>query len=513
MRVIYHEGFDRSLEPGLSPGAELSGAYYLQRQGWPGIGAFGLGVIFKEGRRAGGAAMGSEIVSFPYRVGILAGAPRITGPRDDLKRVMLGGAWLIDDPSYSCNMFQIGDDDFGVRCYLRWDAATQQVQVRDATGTVVGTTSAWDGTTWKYIEMDVVRHATTGTVKVWFDDVLVFDLTGVNTGDATYGYTSVQFFPGRGRVDDFYVLDPEGADSDDVRLGKNTASIGLNPTSDVSVQFTPDSGANNYSRLSTLDNDGDASYNATSADAQTDLFGYPALSVTTVAAVTVRPFARRPSGGGARVTPLTKVGATTYSGSNADTGDGSYNSFQKVWQLNPGTSAAWDETALNAAKFGYKSSDLTDPLRVTMNVVEVLAVLSPPPPPPVTSYYTTTTDVDARGVLNVVLSFATSTDVYSRSVITQPLSYRTVTLIDDDTGGNVAVPPPADWSYRTETEAFARVVADVPEVSFYKTTTEAGPSFDVVGVSRYTTVTAAGQRVRLVSDGRAGLLVQDLYPR
>jgi hypothetical protein len=96
---------------------------------------------------------------------------------------------------------------------------------------------------WSYVEMKVYSHATNGTIEVRINGCPVFDLTSVNTINASGAITKVSVGDSHAiegnqyaGIDDFYVCDGEGSKNNDFLSEVTVKSIF--PDGDDSVNFS-----------------------------------------------------------------------------------------------------------------------------------------------------------------------------------------------------------------------------------------------------------------------------------
>jgi hypothetical protein len=204
---------------------------------------------------------------------------------------------------------------------------------------------------WYYIEIEFVRNATTGSVNIYVNGGLAASATGVNTGATDVNQllftSSAGSFPNLD-YDDLYVC------STATRLGECKVET-LRPSSDDSVQWTPSSGANNFSRVSDTTYDGDTGYVSSSTVGQQDTYGIGALGTTpaNIFAAQVNVLARKDDATTRQIATVLKSGATTQVGATQSLGS-TYANYVDLYLTDPNTSAAWTPSAINAAKIGQK---------------------------------------------------------------------------------------------------------------------------------------------------------------
>lgn len=200
---------------------------------------------------------------------------------------------------------------------------------------------------WCYVEVSLHRNSSGGSITISVDGVTVASASGVNTGasdidNLTLGISSNYSF----RVDDLYVVDsltPLGGARIDTIL----------PSSDDSVQFTPNSGANNYSRVAdSSGSDGDTSYVSDATAGHKDRYGMADLSTTPTSIYAVKAtFISRKDDATTRTARTNVV-----SGASTDTGPtigvpSSYAGYDgNVLNTDPNTSSAWTKAGVDALK-------------------------------------------------------------------------------------------------------------------------------------------------------------------
>lgn len=159
-------------------------------------------------------------------------------------------------------------------------------------------------------------------INVWYDDLYVCD----GTGSVNNSYL------GDCRVD---ALFPSGAGA--------------------SAQFAPTGSANNWENVDDASPDDDATYNASDTAGSLDSFVFADLSAlgATVFGVQANIIARKDDAGSRTLRAVARIGGANYEGSDLALSD-SYLDLRQIWDKNPATSAAWTESQINAAEFGYK---------------------------------------------------------------------------------------------------------------------------------------------------------------
>lgn len=202
---------------------------------------------------------------------------------------------------------------------------------------------------WNYIEIEFTRHASAGAYNIYMNGGLVLSGTGLNTGSVDVATVEFSTDAGNRNIDDFYIVDAA------TRLGESRIET-LRPTADTAtIGFTPNSGSNNYSRVSEATLDGDSTYNSASVVGTKDLFDIANLSVTPSAVYAVQTIlvARKDNTDISQVCVDLTSGATPEQG-GTKTLSTSYTFYSDLWQVDPNTSAAWTASAINALQLGYE---------------------------------------------------------------------------------------------------------------------------------------------------------------
>lgn len=130
----------------------------------------------------------------------------------------------------------------------------------------------------------------------------------------------------------------------------------LSPTGDSSVQFTPDSGATNYTQVDEQPPDDDTSYVEDGTSGHQDLYDYGNLSFTpaSIAGVLVTGRVKNPGTAAINFQQQCKNNATTTSGTSTAATIANYVTYQQGFMKDPNTAAAWTKSGLDSALFGIK---------------------------------------------------------------------------------------------------------------------------------------------------------------
>jgi hypothetical protein len=253
-------------------------------------------------------------------------------------------------------------------------------QVNARTTVSLGTSTALAYNTWYYIEvyMKPSTGGPTGAATVWLNGVQFATLGGsaaltgtlsqtdllakTNSAGAPSSIISFDF-------DNIYVCDVSGSYNNS-RLGPVQVTT-LFPSSDNSVAWSRTGGSGtNYSCVNDADPDGDTSYVSSGTGGTIDRYGLTNLAITqTVIGLQTNLVAKVVG----NVAPLWKISGTDYVGNTYATSASPYKYGSQTYDTNPGTSAAWTQSDINAAFFGLKriTGSGGSALRVTQATVDV----------------------------------------------------------------------------------------------------------------------------------------------
>lgn len=211
--------------------------------------------------------------------------------------------------------------------------------------------------TWHYVELSAVIHASAGSIKVAVDGVEVINISGINTkpsanvdqiqivatasGTSTVGPTM--------DFDDIYVLDSA------TRLGERRVET-LRPNADTAtLDWTPDTGATNYTQVDDTTADGASTYVQSSIVGDHDLYELTDLSTNPLVIDAVQPvqfMAKTDSA--TRTAYITVQSAGTDDDGTAFALSADYNPFRRLLLVDPHDSAAWTKAKVDALKMGPK---------------------------------------------------------------------------------------------------------------------------------------------------------------
>lgn len=224
----------------------------------------------------------------------------------------------------------------------------------------VTTNNAFTVNTWYHIELQVYCHTTNGIVDLRINGETVASATDVNTatGGPTLNYSelilsatgNVLYAP---YIDDVYVCDGAGS-TNNTFLGECKV-VTLRPTSDAAPNDgTPSTGNDHYALLDEVKPDYDTSYISLTGNGDKEMFGYENLSSSSpVKGVCLTTVARTFGAHSTKLKSVLKSGnSSTAFTAKPVLGGGIYSAVQHISETNPGTSALWTASEIDAGTFG-----------------------------------------------------------------------------------------------------------------------------------------------------------------
>lgn len=234
--------------------------------------------------------------------------------------------------------------------------ADGSLSVLRAGSTSIGQTAAGviSANVWYYLEIEAVISATVGVVNIYLNSTQVLALSTVNNkGQSAGTIDQLTIFPGQNTVsylaDDFYMTSVAS------KLGECRVET-VRPTADTAQKdWTPNSGAVNFSRVNEATIDGDTSYVSSSTPGQIDLYDFADLSSApaTIHAVQTTIIARKDDAATRTVRSKVKSSSTTSNGATTALST-SFASVRDIFVNDPNTSSAWTGSTFNAAQMGME---------------------------------------------------------------------------------------------------------------------------------------------------------------
>lgn len=344
MNILMTEGFDMYNGSGTNTGLQAL---------WTNISTSGT-FFGTNGGRFGGQSMALQNGAIGSQT---AAAYRIFNPSGNTTTMSFGFAFMTTN-LITGRCLEIANLSVGSQCGVGTTATGQVRFYSGAGGTVLATSAAGllVTSTWAYIEVELTLNASTGSFAVYVNGVLACSGTG-NTfaaggagGGLILGVRENVNLNVPNNFDDIYITDTA------TRLGESKIET-LRATGDSSVQWTPNSGSNNFSRINETLVDGDTSYNQTATLGARDLYTNGGLSTTpaNIWSVTVVGFEEKTDATTRAILHSVQSNGTDSDGT-AFNQAANYGRYDRIIQNDPHTSAAWTASGVNNLLFGPKAA-------------------------------------------------------------------------------------------------------------------------------------------------------------
>ncbi len=210
--------------------------------------------------------------------------------------------------------------------------------------------------TWYWIEFKVLCNDTTGTYELRVGETVVASDTGVDTKTGSNDYHDSVRLGGSiiNTFDDFYVCDGAGAVNNDF-LGNVQVTTLFPSGAGFTTNFTPSAGANYTCVDEQLINE-DTDYVESSTAAHKDTYAYDNVGagLSNIKGLQIDTLCRETDVTSYSLKTPIRSNATDYDDSAQAIGTTDYVFKRRIAELDPNTSAAWLEAAVNAAEFGIK---------------------------------------------------------------------------------------------------------------------------------------------------------------
>lgn len=286
----------------------------------------------------------------------------ITKTLDEQATWVVGATIKIEAlPSGNAALFRFRDNTGNAQATLCITTTGALMLARGSTsGTVLATSgSALPVGAWNYVEAKLTIADSGG----YFEVRVNGQSWASYTGDTKYSSSlatanSIKIFGLTPAVvayyGDLYICDGTGSVNKDF-LGDVRVDTIFPSGAGAAAQFTPTGSANNWENVDDASPDEDAGYNVSDTAGATDSFVFADVTAlnASVFGFQANILARKDDAGTRTLRGIARVGGANYEGSDRSLSD-SYVDQQQIWDLNPATSAAWTEAAINAAEFGYK---------------------------------------------------------------------------------------------------------------------------------------------------------------
>lgn len=238
------------------------------------------------------------------------------------------------------------------------------LKVYNANGVNVATSAAGvllEGV-YKYIQVKVVSHSVTGSVRILLDDVEIINVTGIDTSisatDIDLFYLFAGGIPSITYWDDIIVLDDSGPAPHNDLMGDLRISVLVPIADNVVSDWNKSSGVDGYALIDDAvpgDHDGDTTYIYDDTVGGKSLFTFAPFtgSAVFIASVGIAAAVRKSDAGTKSMRVYLNSGGTV---SNGDTLNVStdYRTFRHIWSQNPDTGAEWSKVGVNALLGGVE---------------------------------------------------------------------------------------------------------------------------------------------------------------
>jgi len=244
------------------------------------------------------------------------------------------------------------------------DGAGQLLVYRGDRTTLLGTSSAFiSANVWTWFQVKVLISDTVGTVEIRDSSGgVLLNLSGLDTRNGGTGFCdAISIGASFGashsamRFDDLHVWDSTGSIcntwTNDTRIDHRVASGAGN-----SAQFTASAGANFSCTDEQPYNTTDYVESATAGHKDTYAFGDISHSPPNIFSVLITAVAQKDDAGARSLKTVARSGGTDYADATGTTlGQAVYSRVASVRETDPATSAAWTQSGVNSAEFGFEN--------------------------------------------------------------------------------------------------------------------------------------------------------------
>lgn len=208
---------------------------------------------------------------------------------------------------------------------------------------------------WYHVEWKIVINSSTGSTEVRLNEIPIINASGLNTKNGTASDSYVTDLAIGGYVFTESVV----TDYDDIVVRSDTWSGDLQvkhffPTGVGSTNAWAITGATfSYDAVDDSDPNDNTDYISTSNVGDTTLLTFGSLPTTsTIHAVVPLPWAEKTDAGTAKFASISKIGTTSYTGTDQAPSNGSYTYFPEALQTSPATGLTWTVTEFNSIEMG-----------------------------------------------------------------------------------------------------------------------------------------------------------------
>lgn len=155
-------------------------------------------------------------------------------------------------------------------------------------------------------------------------------------------------------IDDVYICDGTGSANNGL-LGDVMVSV-LRPSgAGNSTGWTPSAGSN-YQNVDETTSDGDTTYNSTATPGAVDLYALDDLAANpgAIKGLQWNAMIRKDDASSYVLNRVIRTGGVDYTGSTSIAPNTTYVNYHEIFDVNPGTSAAWTKSEVDALQAGVK---------------------------------------------------------------------------------------------------------------------------------------------------------------
>jgi hypothetical protein len=209
--------------------------------------------------------------------------------------------------------------------------------------------------TWYYLEVKVTIDNSSGEYEVKLDGSTILSDTGIDTQGGTVNYASIIAIENSGvgyvDYDDLYFLDGTGSVNNDF-LGQLAVKT-LRPDGDDTTDFSVTTGVNHYDQVNEEEAN-TSKYVETGTVGHQDIFTFGNTTETDIKGIQVVTDVLNVDFGGRNLNHIVETGNQVKSSTNQVVPSNSLLACIETFDQDPDDSANWNQSKLNAAKFGVE---------------------------------------------------------------------------------------------------------------------------------------------------------------
>jgi hypothetical protein len=219
------------------------------------------------------------------------------------------------------------------------------------------------GDGWHDVRVRFVPHQSAGEIDVWWDGVKVITGTGLDTIDGLYAdYDDMSYVmvggsdsasAGEVYVEDIWVVENPTGDLEDREI-ETLFPNGVGNSSDFTAVGT---GSNNYDRVDETDPDDETTYVKSSTASQKDTYAFSNLvasNIDEIVGVMVNAHCLKSRDNTRLMRLVARSSSTEAESASMGLLQQTFTPRFAFFDEDPNTAAAWTESGVNAAEFGFK---------------------------------------------------------------------------------------------------------------------------------------------------------------